>query len=177
MKGFIDIACYDFQVTHRTLAAQLCGIFVSVEKEAFESRLPEILPLVLKQFHAEDAEAQTDEPGRFVKLQKPKSKTKKKSRRPAEPDIKDPERMKDHHLFQVLQLSLKIASNCPTIFKNDKYEDSVRSLAGSYNYEFLSSTNLPIYPNICIVSFILQLFYLFQSTASRCSAIRTCGFV
>lgn len=119
-----------FQVTHRTLAAQLCGIFVNVEKEAFESRLADILPLVLKQFHAEDSENSSHEPGRFVRLQKPKVQKKKKTQKLGNINIKDPERMKDHHLFQVLQLCLKISANCPSLFKNAKYEDSVRSLAG-----------------------------------------------
>ena len=40
----------DLKVMHRTLGAQLCGIFVTVEKDTFKSRLDEI-PLLLKQFH------------------------------------------------------------------------------------------------------------------------------
>ncbi|XP_043287121.1 small subunit processome component 20 homolog [Venturia canescens] len=131
----------DTKVTHRTLAAQLCGIFVNVEKESFESRLPEILPLVLKQFHAEDPENPVDEPGRFVKLPKPNVKTKRKSRKLGNINIKDPERMKDHHLFQVLQLCLKISANCPILFKNEKYEDSVRSLA-EYSQSLLAHPHL-----------------------------------
>ena len=129
-------------MTHRTLAAQLCGIFVTVEKDGFESRLPEVLPLILKQFTADESEATTGEPGRFVRLQKPKETPKpkpqktKKYEKPSLPVIKDPERMKDHHLFQVLQLSLKVAANCPAVVKNKKYEDSVRSLAGNYTNLF-----------------------------------------
>lgn len=109
---------------HRTLAAQLCGIFVIVEKDTFESRLKEILPLLLKQFHADF----NDEPGRFVKLH-----TEKEIQLKTEHNIKDPEKMKDHHMFQVLQLLLKISANCTAFLKSVEYKDAVHSFAGRFN--------------------------------------------
>ncbi|KZC04815.1 Small subunit processome component 20 like protein, partial [Dufourea novaeangliae] len=112
----------DDKVMHRTLAAQLCGIFVTVEKDTFESRLNEVLPLLLKQFHAKFDDK--EEPGRFVKLP-----TTENTKLEMLPNVKDPERMKDHHMFQVLQLLLKISANCTAFLKNDEYKEAVRSFA------------------------------------------------
>ena len=113
----------DTKIMHRTLAAQLCGIFVTVEKETFESRLKEILPLLLKQFHANFDDK--DKPGRFVRLRTPQEIAKLEM----QANIKDPERMKDHHIFQVLQLLLKISANCTAFFKSEEYKESIRSFA------------------------------------------------
>lgn len=112
---------------HRTLAAQLCGVFVTVEKETFESRLKEILPLLLKQFHTNFDDK--DKPGRFVRLRTPREIAKVEM----QAHIKDPERMKDHHVFQVLQLLLKISANCTAFFKSEEYKESIRSFAGTFN--------------------------------------------
>ncbi|XP_017885246.1 small subunit processome component 20 homolog [Ceratina calcarata] len=111
----------DAKVMHRTLAAQLCGLFVTVENDAFESRLKEILPLLLKQFHASFDD---EKPGRFVKLHTEQDEQLEMSGK-----VKDVERMKDHHMFQVLQLLLKISANCAPFLKNEEYRDSVRSFA------------------------------------------------
>ncbi|XP_076286265.1 small subunit processome component 20 homolog [Lasioglossum baleicum] len=110
----------DTEVSHRSLAAQLCGIFVSVEKDTFESRLKEVLPLVLKQFHAKFDDK--EEPGRFVKLHTA-------AELKMQPNIKDPERLKDHHMFQVLQLLLKISANCTAFLKTEQYKEAVCSFA------------------------------------------------
>lgn len=99
-----------FQVSHRQLAAQLCGIFVTVEKSDFESRLPTLSPLLLKQFGLNDT------PGRFVKLRNEKESA----------DTEEKQRAKDHHLFQVLQLLLKICAQCPSFLKE---KDTVETLA------------------------------------------------
>lgn len=40
------------------------------------------------------------------------------------------ERMKDHHLFQVLQMLLKLSANCPSFLTSEKYEEAVSTLAG-----------------------------------------------
>ncbi|XP_031840626.2 small subunit processome component 20 homolog [Nomia melanderi] len=112
----------DIKVAHRALAAQLCGIFVSIEKDTFESRLKEILPFILKQFHAKFDDK--EEPGRFVKLHTAKDVKLEMHR-----NIKDPERMKDHHIFQVLQLLLKISANCPAFLKKEEYKQAVSTLA------------------------------------------------
>ncbi|XP_043248533.1 small subunit processome component 20 homolog [Colletes gigas] len=112
----------DTKIMHRALAAQLCGIFVIVEKDTFECRLKEILPLLLRQFHAKFDDK--DEPGRFVKL---RANEETEFKIPS--SVKDPERMKDHHMFQVLQLLLKISANCTAFLKNEEYKETVRSFA------------------------------------------------
>lgn len=90
------------QIGHRRLAAQLCGIFVQIEKEEFEDRLPVLTPLILKQFGLTN-----NSPGKFVKLPKPSNTTE------------DLQRLKDHHHFQVLQLILKICAHCPAFLKTN----------------------------------------------------------
>ncbi|XP_017792054.1 PREDICTED: small subunit processome component 20 homolog [Habropoda laboriosa] len=112
----------DIKVTHRTLAAQLCGIFVTVEKDTFESRLKEILPFLVKQFHPSFND--DDKPGRFVKLRKPREMRVEMHR-----NIKNPERMRDHHMFQVLQLLLKVSANCTAFLKNEEHKEAVCSFA------------------------------------------------
>ncbi|XP_060519305.1 small subunit processome component 20 homolog [Cylas formicarius] len=98
----------DNNISHRRLAAQLCGIFVTVEKDSFSARLPSLTPLLMKQFGL------TDTPGKFVKLKQDK-------------DISEEEqRVKDHHHFQVLQLILKICAICPTFLKG---KETVEKLA------------------------------------------------
>ncbi|EFA12725.1 small subunit processome component 20 homolog [Tribolium castaneum] len=94
----------DKKISHRRLAAQLCGIFVTVEKALFESRLPSLLPLVLKQFGLKEEE---DE---------------------------EAERIKDHHLFQLLQMLLKICNNCPNFFKREEIEDLSKHIQGLLGY-------------------------------------------
>ncbi|KAK2574916.1 hypothetical protein KPH14_002607 [Odynerus spinipes] len=116
----------DPQVIHRRLAAQLCGIFVVVEKENFESRLANILPILLQQFHDDIDAFKKPEPGRFVKL---RSINEQNTKFQEGSNIKDPERLKDHHLFQVLQLLLKISAQCPGFLKNKKYIEEISSFA------------------------------------------------
>lgn len=112
------------QITHRTLAAQLCGIFASIEKNEFELRLVKVLPVLLKQFHVDFSESNNVEFGKFVKLNQHTYDDKIKY-----PNLKDPEKVKDYHLFQVLQLLLKISEHCTRFLTSEKYIDSVRLFA------------------------------------------------
>ncbi|XP_035727395.1 small subunit processome component 20 homolog isoform X1 [Vespa mandarinia] len=116
----------DSQIIHRRLAAQLCGIFVVVEKETFESRLANILPILLQQFHDNIDALKKPEPGHYVKLHSEREEIKKRKQNS---NIKDPERLKDHHLYQVLQLLLKISGQCPGFLKNKKYNEEISSFA------------------------------------------------
>ncbi|XP_026828311.1 small subunit processome component 20 homolog [Ooceraea biroi] len=126
----------DSKIRHRTLAAQLCGIFVTVEKNEFALRLPEVLPLLLKQFHASFAVSSNVEIGKCVKL--------KNLNHPEEDNkSKDPETLKDHHLFQVFQLLLKISAHCPAFLTNEKYRDFMHSFA-QYSQTLLA------YPHIWV---------------------------
>lgn len=93
-----------FQVSHRRLAAQICGIFISVEKASFETRIPILMPLIHQQFEEADRV-----PGQFVLL--------KKSMKEDENHNEEKERVKDHHLFQVLQMLLKLSAQCPAFLK------------------------------------------------------------
>ncbi|XP_022902088.2 small subunit processome component 20 homolog [Onthophagus taurus] len=90
-------------ISHRRLSAQICGIFVQIEKAQFESRLDALLPLVITQFESNS----TSSAGRFVKLKKETEDN----------DEEESERLQDHFLFQLLQMLLKICNNCPGFFK------------------------------------------------------------
>lgn len=142
-----------FQITHRTLAAQLCGIFVTVEKDEFESRLTQVLPLLLKQFHANFSASDNTKPGAYVKLNNAKLTRTKFS------NLKNPEKIKDHHLFQVLQLLLKISGYCSLFLTSKKYEDSVSSCAG----ELFSLKRI-----LFLSTKILYFYILFQNIVSLC---------
>ncbi|KAL6263531.1 hypothetical protein P5V15_006320 [Pogonomyrmex californicus] len=109
----------DPKIRYRTLAAQLCGIFVTVEKNDFDSRLPHILPLLLKQFNHFSASDNT-------KLEK-HMKLDNTNDLQEDPNVKG-ERMKDHHIIQVLQLLLKIA-NYGSFFTSGKYKEFVDCFA------------------------------------------------
>lgn len=91
------------------MAAQIAGIFVSIEKENFEDRLETLLPVIQKQFVGDS------KPGQFVRL--PNSN--------AEED-----RLKDNHYFQVLQLLIKICSNFPSFLTSEKYQENVYFFTG-----------------------------------------------
>ncbi|XP_066592766.1 small subunit processome component 20 homolog [Prorops nasuta] len=142
----------DQKVAHRTLAAQLCGIFVTIEKDNFESYLKELLPLLIKQFYPEDDGNNTSGAGRFVKLSKSDSLKDNQFK-----NIKDPERMKDHHLFQILQLLLKISTYCNPFLKGDQYNSSIKSFA-EYAQVLLG------YPHLWVRLAAAQLIGLFMGT-------------
>lgn len=103
----ITVWLKDKQITHRRLAAQLCGILVTVEKTQFESRIPTLMPLIKLQFGLTD-ETTEHKPGKFVLLKPEQS----------DEDL-EKELLKDHHLFQVLQMLEKLCASCPAFLKQD----------------------------------------------------------
>ncbi|XP_073974567.1 small subunit processome component 20 homolog isoform X2 [Rhodnius prolixus] len=127
LLGRIDNNCKDklFDVTklwledskksHRRLAAQIIGLFVAAEREKFEKRLLEILPLILRQF-VDDFQEKI--PGRFVLLNPPVS-------------VSNDETISDHHMYHVLHMLVKIASICPNFLKNQQYLDYIETIGDS----------------------------------------------
>jgi U3 small nucleolar RNA-associated protein 20 len=107
-------------VEHRRLAAQLCGIFVTVEKSDFENRLPKVLSLILQQFSSNFND--DNQPGRFVRIAQPNDDNP--------PEREKREMMGDHLLFQVLQLLLKICTFHPNILTDSKWEEDMEAVAG-----------------------------------------------
>lgn len=95
----------DKKISHRRLAAQLLGFFVSVEKTAFEGRLPKLLPLILKQFALNDEEKDEES-----------------------------ERVKDHLFFQLLQMLLKICTHCTSFFKIKEVDALNRQVQALLSY-------------------------------------------
>lgn len=91
------------------MAAQIAGIYTSVEKEEFEDRLPVLLPLIQKQFLGDSR------PGQFVRVLETNA---------------EEDRMKDNHYFQVLQLIMKICTHYPGFLTSDKYQENVYFFTG-----------------------------------------------
>lgn len=118
----------DKQVSHRRLAAQLCGIFVVCEKETFQRRLSEVLPAVTAQFQSKSNE-DANIPGQFVRAPSKvifsnDEETIKEERKYAS----ESEKAKDHHVYQLLQFVLKICNHCPSWLSNSEFSDHVYSL-------------------------------------------------
>lgn len=104
------------------MAVQLFGIFVAVKKEAFNSHLPEILPLVVKQLYGtEDDNA----PGRYVKCP-----TMMEEIDHDDPRIKNQQCLKDHLTIQAQELLLKIFKSCKDLCEKDKYQEFVSIIGG-----------------------------------------------
>lgn len=106
---------------HSRLAAQLCGIFVTVEKSDFENHLPKLFSLLVQQFNSDFID--DNEPGRYVKI------ARSEDGNPAALD-KD-EWIVDHLVFQVLQLLLKVCTFCPGILTESKWQDDLEIVAGT----------------------------------------------
>lgn len=108
------------KVKHRQLAAQLCGLFVQIEKQEFETRFQALLPVLLQQF---GRGFEDNRPGRFVRVVPAaldvNSETKQEQK----------EIMKDHLLFQVLQTLLKICEHCPSFLKSSDWKYEVEGFA------------------------------------------------
>ncbi|XP_069689745.1 small subunit processome component 20 homolog isoform X2 [Periplaneta americana] len=108
----------DKKVVHRQLAMQLCGIFVMIEKSAFQNRLPLLFTLSVQQFSSGSFD--DNRPGRFVRVAQPCDNSNE-----AEKD----QHLKDHHLFQVLQFLLKLCTYCPDILTAQKWQDEMETIA------------------------------------------------
>ncbi|KYM75651.1 Small subunit processome component 20 like protein [Atta colombica] len=119
-------------IRYRTLAAQLCGIFVNVEKNDFDSRLLQVLPLLLKQFHKNISNSDNAEFGKYMELDNTTNLQK-------DSNLKE-EKTKDHHLIQVLQLLLKI-SHYTSFLTDEKYKDFINSFA-EYSQSLLAHPHL-----------------------------------
>lgn len=68
--------------------------------------MPTLIPDIISQFTNSDS----DKPGKFVRLVQPKVTEIEDNEKQIKPE--------DHHLFQVLQMLLKICNQCPTFLHN-----------------------------------------------------------
>lgn len=99
----------------------------TVEKTLFETRIPELMPLILKQFDLNEGSCK---PGRYVLLKSEETNE----------EVTEKLRLRDHHLFQMLQMLLKISSQCPKFLKRtadiEKISVHVQGLL-SYPHEWV----------------------------------------
>lgn len=110
------------------MATQACGVFVSAEKENFESRLKQLLPILMRQFQ----NAEENKIGLH---------------------IKDAERLRCHHKFQVLQLLLKISNYCNNLLVKQEYAQYVDYFTGKEKQIFNFLNLLIFYFQIKITLF------------------------
>ncbi|KAJ8865827.1 hypothetical protein PR048_033349 [Dryococelus australis] len=109
----------DRKVSHRQLAAQLCGLFVEAEKESFETRLSVVVPALLGQFGGGIG---SSEPGRYVRVVPVMANPEK---------TQEGERMRDHLLFQALKSFIKICEHCPVFLRHPDWMEYINQLADS----------------------------------------------
>ncbi|CAA9996624.1 unnamed protein product [Nesidiocoris tenuis] len=106
------------KLAHRKLAAQVIGIFVTVEKEDFERRLKDFLPSLVEAFVGGGESKK--EIGRFVKAPQVVDEQENTSK-----DELD----KDHFMFQLLQTIVKMATHVPKFLKKEEFAANVETLA------------------------------------------------
>ncbi|XP_054276631.1 small subunit processome component 20 homolog [Macrosteles quadrilineatus] len=100
----------DKKLLHRRLAVQLCGLFASQEKSGFDQRIDKVLPLIVELMKVE------------IKEFKPHAKTDVEKF-----NIK--EQLKDHHLYQLLHLIVKLSSLCPSMLTDQTNMKNTQILA------------------------------------------------
>ncbi|XP_056635303.1 small subunit processome component 20 homolog isoform X1 [Diorhabda sublineata] len=105
----------DKNINHRRLGAQICGFFVSLEASTFETRLPLVIPLLMKQFGINNS------PGKFVKVEKTNEQL-----------TEEEQRTKDHYLFQMFQLLLKLCAGCPSFLTRKECIENLAVQAQSF---------------------------------------------
>lgn len=98
------------QVLHRRLAVQLCGLFAAHDSQSFVSRLGAVLPHIVREVRLEVASV---EPTTH------------------EGQVKSKELQRDHHLYQLLHLLVKLCTLCPNMLTESGYVEMVQSLAGA----------------------------------------------
>ncbi|XP_039300954.1 small subunit processome component 20 homolog, partial [Nilaparvata lugens] len=109
------------QIGHRRLSVQVCGLFISFEKERFEKRLPALMETILDQF---SGSFRDDSVGKYVRRKPACDVTDG-----AENEADDVSNMADHHLYQLLNMLVKIASFCPKFLKDPAYTQYVETIS------------------------------------------------
>ncbi|CAB3374755.1 Hypothetical predicted protein [Cloeon dipterum] len=102
----------DKLVFNKRMAAQLCGIFVNLEGEKFQKRLPKLLPLLYECLFP------NSKTGRFVRAP-PSAPTEEE---------KGVGTMEDHLAYQTLVLLDKLSTFCPIWTKDPQVADTVSDL-------------------------------------------------
>lgn len=97
---------------HRRLAVQLCGTFASYEKNGFDQRIGKVLPRIVEQMKLEIKELRPQTQMDVDKV-----------------NIK--EQLRDHHLYQLLHLVVKLSSLCPSLLTDQTHNKNMQTLAGN----------------------------------------------
>ncbi|RZF48294.1 hypothetical protein LSTR_LSTR010257 [Laodelphax striatellus] len=108
-------------IGHRRLSVQVCGLFISFEKERFEKRLPALMETILDQFNGSWKD---DSAGKYVR-RKPATDNGDAADNASD----DVSNMADHHLYQLFNMLVKIASFCPKFLKDPAYTQYVETIS------------------------------------------------
>lgn len=100
----------DKKLVHREMAAQLTIRFVNAEGEDFKKKVATILPLLVQSFTVFNDLNQdsSDEPGKFVRVKKPRMEAKVDEDEDTLEDERDQQTIEDHHLIQTLNAIIRI---------------------------------------------------------------------
>ncbi|KAG8231817.1 hypothetical protein J437_LFUL012311 [Ladona fulva] len=137
----------DSELTHQQIAFQVCGILVLAEGDAFSSRLSDVLPIIVEQLKGKDKSNNVSsnpvnhKPQMGISNEKIKEKLSENCEEDFIPEDYDKtsesgidlecedERSRDHQLFQMLQLVLKIMMSCLEVLSSSKWGTYVNEIA------------------------------------------------
>lgn len=131
----------DTKLVHREMAAQLVIRFANAEAADFQKRIPIVLPLLVQSLNAFDtSEQEDDEPGRFVRVKKPRLEVEDEEPDEVE-DERDQQTIEDHHLIQTLNAIIRIFEFDINTLKDDAY-NSVIDEIGHHAQNYLSHDHI-----------------------------------
>ncbi|XP_066264950.1 small subunit processome component 20 homolog [Branchiostoma lanceolatum] len=103
----------DNKVLHQRLAAQLCSLFVEVEKLQFERRLPEVLPQMLEVIDPDRYEATSAD------------------------EMTKQLRQEDHLLYSALSCLVKVLQECPIVIRGVEHRKDLNTVWASVQQHLL----------------------------------------
>ncbi|XP_078582715.1 small subunit processome component 20 homolog isoform X3 [Branchiostoma floridae x Branchiostoma japonicum] len=109
MQWFQD----DNKILHQRLAAQLCSLFVEVEKLQFERRLPEVLPQMLEVIDPDRYEATSAE------------------------EMTQQLRQEDHLLYSALSCLVKVLQECAIVIRGVEHRKDLNTVWASLQHHLL----------------------------------------
>ncbi|XP_058455453.1 small subunit processome component 20 homolog isoform X2 [Malaya genurostris] len=115
---FILILLQNKKLNHRELGAQFITRLITVEKESFATRVDKIFPALLSSLN----DLSSESAGKFVRIKRFESQDE---------NDKEAQKMKDHSLFQTLNVLNQMVEACPEIVSNSKYSVLMDELAYS----------------------------------------------
>lgn len=132
----------DNKLVHREMAAQLSIRFVNAEGAEFEKRIATTLPLLLQSITSYgNSTDDDDEPGKFVRVKKPRLETHDDDTMEDAEDERDQQTIEDHHLIQTLNAIIRIFEFRERLLKDEAYSATIDEI-GYQAHHFLSHDHI-----------------------------------